>query len=108
MTTIKETAQAYVPPQQTKNIAELSKVSIEANITPIEKEFRNESGKTEKKTLNYARIDGEIYYVPVSVLRELKTLLLDEQTKTMTHFRVIRSGKGMETEYKVVPLGVTL
>lgn len=104
MTTIKETAQAYEPPQTVKNIAELKRVSIDANTLELEQEFKGDDGKPEKKTLHYARIEGELYYMPKSVLKELKLLLTDEDTSGFTHFKVIKTGTGMDTTYKVVML----
>lgn len=99
MTTIKETAQAYEPPQTTKNIADLDKVNVTEE---IKVEVLNE-GKENEWTQHFIVRDGRKYVVKNSVLEQLKTYL--EVNPKMTHFRVIKKGSGMETKYTVVLLG---
>jgi len=97
-TTIKETAQAYTPPQKTQNIADLDKVHV---TEPIH--FETVTGKDESWDQYYLERDAVKYVVKNSVLEQLKTFL--EVNPNMTYFRVIKKGVGMETKYTVVPLG---
>ena len=97
MTTIKEAALAFVP-QQTKNITELDKVSVQIVV-----QRKTVAEGTEKEfSYNYTLVDGEEYRVPVSVLKQLKSHL--EEKPNITHFKVKASGSGKNTEYTVIPL----
>lgn len=97
MPTIKEQAEAYEP-KQTKNIADLDKVSVELEI--IEQPYTDKKGKT--FTINEIEINGEAYRVPDSVLKSLKAIL--EAKPDLKTFKVVKSGSGLSTEYTVVPL----
>ena len=99
MQNIKEAAKAYVPPQ-TLNIADLEKVSVEV---PIENRIIKE-GTPEEFSIMVALIGKKEYRVPGIVLKDLK-LLINELPK-MEHFKVIKAGSGISTQYTVIPLGV--
>jgi len=97
MANLKETAQAYEPPQ-TLNIADLEVVSVDA-------EIKTETGKNkddEEFTYNYIEVDDKKYRVPNSVLTELKTII--EEQPELKKFRVKKTGSGLQTRYTVVPL----
>ena len=97
MTTLKEKAKAYEPPQ-TKNIADLATVRTDA---PIEtKGFTREDG-TEFR-VEIIHVNGEDYRVPTSVLKNLKAML--EEKPELKTFKVKRSGEGLKTTYTVIPL----
>jgi hypothetical protein len=53
-------------------------------------------------TLKVATIGDEKYRIPVSVLKNLKSIL--EVKPNLKTFRVKKSGSGMNTEYTVIPL----
>jgi len=99
MGTIKEEAQAYEP-KQTKNIADLEKVSVELIIDPEERTGTDKDGNVFKYKVTI--IDGEEYRVPDSVLKALKVHL--EQKPDLKEFKVVKSGEGLNTTYTVVPL----
>ena len=96
MGSIKEQAQAYMPPQ-TKNIAELEYVDI--NTDMVVEEHTNSKG--EDFTVNVATIEGNKYRVPNSVLEALKGII--EKFPDTKYFCVSKSGTGMSTKYQVLP-----
>lgn len=95
--TIKNTALAYES-KSVGNIADLSKVS-----TDLVLEDR-EGVNDEQKTFEYKviTVEGQDYRVPVSVLKNLKTIL--EDNPNLKYFKVRKSGQGLATEYTVIPL----
>lgn len=95
MVSIKDSAEAYEPPQ-IKNIAELEKVSIDAD---IKKEIFKK-GTSDEFTINYIEIQDEKYRIPNSVLGALKVLM--EEKPDMKLFKVVKSGTGMSTSYQVI------
>lgn len=97
MANLKDTAQAYEPPQ-TLNIADLEVVSVEFDV-------KTETGKNkddEEFTYNYIEVEGSKYRVPNSVLTELKTII--EEQPNLKKFRVKKTGSGLQTRYTVIPL----
>jgi len=97
MGSIMDEAQAYEPPQ-TKNIADLEEVSVDADI--VEREFTDKDGKP--FTISVIIVDGEDYRVPVSVLKSLKAIA--EEKPEIKKFKVKKTGEGLKTEYTVIPL----
>ena len=97
METIKDKAQAYEPPQ-TKNITELSSVSVDIEVK--EKEFTREDQTTFK--VNVIEINGEDYRVPNSVLKSLKVWLVEKPE--IKNFKVTKEGEGLKTTYTLMPL----
>lgn len=98
MTTIKEQATAYEPPQTTKNIADLHQVHVSIDL-------QTETGTDkEGKQFSYFYIEqeNEKYRVPPSVLKQLKVQI--ENNPNLATFKVVKKGAGMETEYTVIPL----
>lgn len=95
MASIKELAKAYEPPQ-TKNIADLERVSVDIDVQEI---TRTKTDGEEFK-LNIAVIDEQEYRVPNSVLGDLKILL--EKKPDVRFFSVVKSGTGMQTKYTVL------
>lgn len=98
MTSLKESAIAYVAPDKTKNIVDLPKVSTELVVETKEK--KNRDGET--FTIQYVTVDGEQYRVPSSVLGTLKLLL--EDNPNLKEFKVKSTGQGLDTRYTVIPL----
>jgi len=95
--TLKEEAQTYES-HSVGNIADLPKVSIE--LQTEDREGTNEEGKTfSYKVITF---DGEEYRVPASVLKSLKAIL--EDNPNLKSFKVKKTGKGLATEYTVIPL----
>ena len=97
MTSIKDEAQAYEPPQ-TKNIANLSKVMTEWEVK--EKEYTKEDGTLFK--MRVVSVGGDDYRVPTSVLKSLKSIL--EEKPNLKSFKVKKSGEGLKTTYTLVTL----
>ena len=98
MTSIKDSAKAYVP-KKTKNIADLEIVNIET-IQVENRDGVNNDGK--EFSYKVAIINEEEYRVPESVLGSIKTII--EAKPTLKTVRVIKKGQGMNTEYTVIPL----
>ena len=99
MTTLKEAAQAYEPKQiDTKNVADLEIVPVEAEIL----EYEGETKEGKKFKYNYIVVDGENYRVPNIVLDQLK--IHTESNPNLSKFRVNKSGEGINTKYTVVPI----
>jgi hypothetical protein len=98
MTTIKDEAKAFVP-KQTKNISELSQVSVEFDLK--EGEGVDKEGNTFK--YKYIEVNGEEYRIPGVVIAQVKDIL--EENKDMKSFKVKRTGEGKTgTRYTVIPL----
>ena len=96
MATIKETAQAYEPPQ-TLNIADLEKI-------PIELELKDGTGKDKEGKefkYKYAVVDGKQYRVAGSILGGIKAIL--QKMPDLKFVQVIKQGQGMNTRYQVIP-----
>jgi len=98
MARLKEEAQAYVP-KQTKNIAELPRVSVELELN--DGDGLDNDGHPFK--YKFVEVDGEAYRVPGSVLGQIKDLL--EENPNLKFIKVKRTGEGLKTRYTVIPLG---
>lgn len=97
MTTLKETAKAFEP-QQTRNVTELEKVPVDA-----ETQIRIYKENTpEQFTKTVIVVGGLDYYVPNSVIEEIKMLL--EKMPTLQFVQVEKKGEGLNTKYKVFPV----
>lgn len=96
MTTLKETAEAYVP-ELTANIADLDYVDISIEIVSEEK--MGKDGIAYKQ--NIVIVKGKKYRVPDSVLEGVKNLL--KKIPSLKHITVMKSGSGMNTKYQVLP-----
>lgn len=96
MATIKESAQAYEPPQ-TENIADLDKVSV--NLILQEGEGKDNDGK--EFSYMYMEQAGKKYRIPGSVLGGLKAILT--KMPHLDYFSVIKTGTGIGTKYQVIP-----
>jgi len=97
MAQIGEMAQNYEPPQ-TKNIADLDKVSVKLEV--FQKTFKE--GTIEEFTLNLVSVDGVEHRVPTSVLSTLKDILAVRPD--LEFFKVTKTGEGLKTKYSVIPL----
>ena len=97
MATLKETAQAYVP-TQTKNIADLERVSVDVEI----KQETKKDGEGKEFTYNYFEYKNEKYKVPGIVIGSIKALVA--RFPNLKYVSVIKEGQGMTTKYQVVPL----
>ena len=97
MATLREVAQNYEQ-KTTRNIAELKSVPVDMDIE--EKTFTKQDG--EEFSMKLAEIDGEQYRVPESVVQGLNSILSEKPD--LTHFKVVKSGEGMNTKYTVVAL----
>ena len=96
MATLKESAQAYEPPQ-TLNIADLDKI-------PIDLELKDGSGKDKEGQefkYKYAEVEGKQYRVAGSILGGIKAIL--EKVPDLKFVQVIKQGQGMNTRYQVIP-----
>lgn len=97
MATLKDFATGYQPPQ-TKNIADLQKVS-----TDLEIKFAvAKDAEGEEFTYSYVELNGEKYRVPNSVVGQIKDIL--QAKPDLKEVKVIKSGAGMQTRYTVIPL----
>ena len=95
MTTIKEQAEAYEP-TQTKNVADLDKVSTDAKIET--RTFKE--GTEDEFSIEVISVDGEDYRVPTSVVIQLKAIM--EKKPDLKFFSVSKSGEGLKTTYQVI------
>jgi len=94
---MKEEAQNYTAPE-TKNIADLQKVSTSIEVE--DREYEKKDG--EKFSLKVITVEGEDYRVPTSVLKSLKSILTEKPE--LEYFKVRKEGTGMNTSYVVIPL----
>jgi hypothetical protein len=97
MATLKDEAKAYIP-KQTKNVAELSEVSIDVEMK--DGEGIDNEGNTFK--YKYIEINNEEYRVPKAVLGQIKDLL--EDNANLKRFKVKKAGEGLKTRYTTIPL----
>jgi len=98
MASIKQGAEAYVPPQ-TLNIADLEKVSIDMDL----KEGIGSEGTKDQFKYMYVEIDKKKYRVPGCVLGSIKALL--KKIPALEFVSVIKEGTGLQTRYQVIPMG---
>lgn len=63
-------------------------------------------GEPDEFTIHVAIVNEKEYKVPLTVLKNLKTLFDTKQTSMMSHFKVIKNGTGLNTTYQTVPLGM--
>ncbi len=96
MATLKEEAQAYVPPQ-TKNIAEIQKISVDLDLK--DGDGKDKDGIVYK--YKYTLINGEKYRVAGSILGGIKNLL--KLNPNLQFVQVLVEGQGMNTRYQVIP-----
>ena len=96
MATFKEEAQAYTP-QQTKNVADLDKVSTNAEL----KEHVAKQGTPDEFKYKYLEVNGERYRVPGVVIGDLKAIL--EKMPNLEFVTVLKQGTGTATRYQVLP-----
>jgi len=100
MAKLKEEAEAYTP-GAFHNIAELDKVSVDIDVETENNTIDTEDGQKEVEN-KVTVIDGEKYRIPKSVLKQLKEYF--KEKPDMKHFKVRKSGQGMNTNYTVIPL----
>lgn len=97
MATLKENAMAYEP-KETKNIADLSEVSVELNLET----GAGKDNEGKEFTYKFIKLNGEEYRVPGKVLGDLKAIL--QKKPTLKKFSVTKKGQGLNTQYTVIPL----
>jgi protein-L-isoaspartate O-methyltransferase len=97
MGTVRDAAKKYESPK-TLNIADLQKVSTEAD---IEHKTVNK-GTPEEFSYDYIVVSGQEYRVPKTVIKQLKQHLSVKPSAVA--FKVLKDGTGMNTEYTVVLL----
>ena len=100
MATLRQEAQAYEP-QQTLNIADLDKISVDIEL----KDGKGKDNDGEEFTYKYAVIEGKQYRIPGSVIGGLKALIA--KMPSLQFVSVIKQGSGMNTRYQVVPFQET-
>ena len=104
MSKISEFAKDYEPQQTTKNIADLTEVSIDLELLDDEFELIDKVTKL-PKTIKQKIIvvDGESYRVPITVIQQLKVLI--EDNPEIKKFKVKKSGTTKDdTRYQVIPI----
>jgi len=97
---LKETALSYEPPK-TKNISEMEKIPVNAEIFEATGTGINNLGKEEEFKYMYIEKDGEQYRVPGAVLTGIKRVLLNDPKCQFV--RVEKEGTGRTTRYFVMP-----
>lgn len=97
MAKLSEAAKDFVA-ATTKNITELSEVSVDLEIE--EKEVQKDNGDTFK--YKFILVNDEEYRIGASVLKQLKAQL--EENPDLKKFKVTKSGTGLQTSYIVIPL----
>lgn len=103
MTTLKETAKAYEPPQ-TRNVTELEALSLDVPILlkKGKKKPTTENPQGEEYEYSVAVVLGEEYRIPDSVLHQIKTIM--ESKPTLKVVKVVKKGTGLNTTYTTIPL----
>ena len=97
MTKLSEEASNYVAPE-TKNIADLERVSVNLDIEPR----TYKEGTPKVFTVKVVVVDEIEYRVPETVLKQLKAIL--ETRPDTKEIKVNRAGSGMNTSYTTIPL----
>lgn len=98
MGSLREEAEAYEP-QTTLNIADLTAVPID-DLNLVREDKEDAEGKP--YTQNIVTIDGKRYRVPATVLEGIQTII--KLKPSIKNVRVLKSGEGKLTKYKVEPL----
>ena len=96
MTTLREAAQAYEPPQ-TLNIADLDRI-------PMDLELKDGVGKDKEGQefkYKFTELEGKQYRVAGSILGGIKAIL--QKMPGLKFVQVIKQGQGMNTRYQVIP-----
>lgn len=96
MATLKEEAQAYMPPR-TLNIADLDKIPIDIELQ-TEKSINS---KGEEFSYKYAVINEQKYRVAGTIIGGIKALL--KKIPNLKYVSVLKQGEGMNTRYQVIP-----
>lgn len=97
MTTIRNEAIGFKP-KQTKNVADLSQLDINAEL--LDGKGMDDEGKEFK--YKYVDVNGEEYRIPNVVIGNIKDLL--EMNPNLKTVKVSRKGQGLQTRYTVMPL----
>lgn len=104
MSKINEFVKDYVPPQTTKNIADLPEVSVDLELEDDEFEYTDKvTNQLKIVTQKVIHVNNEKYRVPISVIQQLKIILEDDPN--LKRFKVKRSGSTKDdTRYQVITL----
>lgn len=103
MATIGQEAQAYEPPQNTRNIADLERVSVDLELVDDKYTFTNKkTGEEETVDQKVIVVDGINHKVPISVINQVKAQM--EANPKMKFFKVKKEGEDLNTRYTVIPL----
>ena len=103
MATIGQEAKAYEPPQNTKNIADLERVSVDLELVDDKYTFTNKkTGEEETVDQKVIVVDGINHKVPISVINQVKAQM--EANPNMKFFKVKKEGEDLNTRYTVIPL----
>ncbi len=97
MTTVKESAENYVP-ASSLTIADLEAVSVSQEI--VKKTYKENTA--DEYTNNVIVQEGKDYRVPDVVLKQLKVMI--KEKSEMKTFKVNKEGEGKTTTYTVIPL----
>lgn len=97
MANVRDEAKAYEP-KTTKNVSNLDVFNITADV--YDGDGTTKEGKPFK--YKFVVIDDEEYRVPLTVLSQIKTHL--EEKPDLTEVKVKSQGKGLNTEYTVIPV----
>ena len=84
------------------NIADLEEVDVDLELYDDTFTIEEDDGSTKEKPYKYIVKDDARYREPKSVLKQLKVHL--EDNPELKTFKVKKSGKGMNTDYTVIPL----
>ena len=95
---LKDEAESYEP-DQTLNIADLERVSVDLEVYESEEKTDEKTG--EKWTYKFVLVDDKRYRIPGIVLGDMKGIL--EKFPDTTHFIVTKKGTGVATRYQVMP-----
>jgi|SRR6056297_1233462 len=101
MAKLKDEAKDYES-KQVNNIADLDEVSVDLDVKEDSFETEDDQGKTKEVKYKYIEENGEHYRVPNSVFKQLKVHL--EDNPDLEKFKVSKSGKGLNTDYTVIPI----
>jgi len=96
MVTIREEAKQYEAPQ-TRNISELDKVPVDAELHDGERTDKD----NQRFVYKYIVVDDHEYRVPGSVIGGIKTLL--NKFPELKYVTVLREGEKLNTRYQVIP-----
>jgi len=95
---LSEYTKDFTPKEMIGDITELENIGVDVEIG--EREYTKKDGDV--FIVDFITVDGKEYRIPKSVIAQLKIHLVENPE--IKNFKVIKKGKGLNTEYTVIPI----